>query len=188
MIKRLQKPVSWAYGLARSPEAIWSPLMAGGLVLLAGALSFLLLEPWLFPSLGPTAFIQTHRPRSNVARFYNTVVGHLIGIAAGFACVALAGASQVLPVAEAGHALLPRVWASALAVALTMLGQLLLRAYHPPAAATTLIISLGVIRVTWRDALGLACGIIIVAVAGELLRRLRVAALARPVAADDYEE
>lgn len=185
---RLPRMPSWVRRAARIPEWAWSPLMAGGLVLLAGLLSLLLLQPWLFPSLGPTAFIQAHRPRSAVARFYNTVVGHMIGIVAGFACVFIVGAAQAPSVAASDHALPLRVCASALAVALTMLGQIALRAYHPPAAATTLIISLGVIHMTWRDASGLVAGILVVAVTGEFLRRLRVAAEARPPADTDLEE
>jgi len=186
-MKKLLKLPSWVRRAAGMPEGIWSPLMAGGLVLLAGLLSFLLLQPWLFPSLGPTAFIQAHRPRSNVASFYNTVVGHMIGIVAGFACVFILGAAELPSVAASGHALPRSVCASALAVALTMLGQIALRAYHPPAAATTLIISLGVIHMTSRDASGLIAGILVVAVTGELLRRLRVAAQARPTAENDLE-
>lgn len=90
-------------------------------------------------------------------------------------------------VAANGHALPLRICASALAVALTMLGQIVPRAYHPP-AATTLIVSLGVIHMTWRDASGLVVGILVVAVTGEFLRRLRVAAEAWPTANSDLEE
>jgi CBS-domain-containing membrane protein len=174
--------------LAGAPEEIWSPLTTGELVLLAGLFSLFLRQPWLFPSLGPTAFIQAHRPASSVARLYNTLVGHLIGIAAGFACVFIAGAADAPSVMTVGHAQLPRVCASALAVALTMLLQVTLRAYHPPAAATTLIISLGVIAATWRDALGLACGILVVAIAGELLRRQRALARTPQNNEDDSEK
>ncbi len=66
-----RKPTSWVRRLAGMPESIWTPLACGGLVLLAGLLSYLLRQPWLFPSLGPTAFIQAHRPRSSVGRFDN---------------------------------------------------------------------------------------------------------------------
>lgn len=167
--------LSWTHRLSRAPEWLWSPLMVGGLLLLVGLLSAKLHHPWLFPSLGPTAFIQAHRPRSDGARFYNAIIGHLLGIAAGYACVLLLGLANPPSMAASDHALLARVYASTLAVMLTMLGQVLLRAYHPPAAATTLIISLGLVHMTWRDATGLATGILIVACAGELLRRLRVA-------------
>ncbi len=173
---------------ARATELVWSPLMSGGLVLFAGLLSLWLEQPWLFPSLGPTAFIQAHRPRAKVARLYNTLVGHLLGIAVGYGCVWLCGAAGTLSVSAAGHAVSARVAASALAVALTMLGELALRAYHPPAAATTLIITVGVMGPTWRDGLGLLVGIVAVALVGELFRRARVHAQARPSAAEDLEE
>ncbi|MFB3891829.1 MAG: HPP family protein [Phycisphaerae bacterium] len=179
---------SWVRRLADAPEPIWSPVMAGALVLLAGLLSFLLRQPWLFPSLGPTAFIQAHRPSSRTATLYSTIAGHTLGIAAGFGCVFLTGAVGAPSVAAIDHAVRSRVAASALAVGITMLGQVLLRAYHPPAAATTLIISLGVLHVTWRDGLGLVIGILVVAFTGELLRRLRVAARNRPATGSNLEE
>jgi len=67
-----------------------------------------------------------------------------------------------------------RVWASGLAIVLTMLGIALARASHPPAAATTLLISLGGFRPTVHDALTIAAGVLVVAVVGEALRRLRL--------------
>jgi len=158
---------------------VWAPLASGGLVLLAGLVSLWLRQPWLFPSLGPTAFIQAHRPHAKVARFHNTVLGHLLGIVAGYACVVLFGAAHVSSIIAASHVSFARVAASALAVALTMFGELVLDAYHPPAAATTLIITLGVSGATWRGLLGLTIGIAIVAVAGEALRRARAHATPR---------
>lgn len=40
-------------------------------------------QPWLFPSLGPTIFLQTVTPNESAARPWNTVRGHGVGIAAG---------------------------------------------------------------------------------------------------------
>lgn len=68
-----------------------------------------------------------------------------------------------------------RVWASGLALALMLLFQLLLRANHPPAAATTLLITLGGFNITWKDVSVIVIGVLIVAVAGQLSRRLRLA-------------
>ena len=45
-------------------DQAWGVLMAGGLMLLAGAVGVLAGQPWLFPSLGPTAFLQAETPGS----------------------------------------------------------------------------------------------------------------------------
>jgi CBS-domain-containing membrane protein len=67
----------------------------------------------------------------------------------------------------------PRVWASA--AALAMLSVLLpqLRAYHPPAAATALLVTLGAYRMTGKTPLALMGGVVAVALVAELLNRSR---------------
>ena len=62
------------------------------------------------------------------------------------------------------------------ALALTLLLTLLLKAQHPPAGATTLLTALGSIK-TAQDAISLAIGVLIVAIAGELLRKTRTSTL-----------
>jgi CBS-domain-containing membrane protein len=66
----------------------------------------------------------------------------------------------------------PRVIASVIAVALTAVVGALLRASHPPAAATTLLVSLGSLR-TVDDGLNLMAGVLVVAVVAALLRDIR---------------
>jgi CBS-domain-containing membrane protein len=66
------------------------------------------------------------------------------------------------------------MWAAVLAVALNMLGGLLLRASHPPAAATTLLVALGGFKTTVHDAVTVIVGVLIVAIVGEVLRRIRL--------------
>ncbi len=55
---------------------------------------------------------------------------------------------------------------------LTLLLTLLLKASHPPAAATTLLTALGSIK-TVQDAINLTIGVLLVAAVGEVLRRMR---------------
>jgi hypothetical protein len=141
-------------------------------MLLAGALALAFHQVWLFPSLGPTAFLQTETPGEKPARFYNTTVGHLIGLLAGLGAVLVFAAGD--PPVFTAHALTwGRVLASVAAVALTSLGGHLLKAQHPPAAATTLLITLGGFRPTLHDMLAIVVGVLLVAVVGELFRRLR---------------
>ena len=173
--RRAQSAASRKKGLDAVPDLVWAPLVGGVLTLLPGLLGLATGYPWLFPSLGPTAFLQAANPQNPSARFYNTTVGHLLGIAAGVAAVLILAASAE-PSVLASHQLFPRrVWASGLAIALTLLFQLLLRANHPPAAATTLLITLGGFGTSSKDITVIVVGVLIVAIAGELLRRLRLA-------------
>ena len=164
-------------GLRRRVRAlrheIWAPLTSGLLMLLVGLIGLVTAQPLLFPSLGPTAFLQTEAPDQPSSRVYNVLVGHAAGLVAGYAAVLVLHADGA-PALFAVHQLVAvRVWASMLAIVLTMLGSALLKASHPPAAATTLLISLGGFRPTVHDALTIVVGVLIVAVAGEGLRHLR---------------
>jgi CBS-domain-containing membrane protein len=67
-----------------------------------------------------------------------------------------------------------RVWASALAIGMMTAIQPSLKAYHPPAAATVLLITLGVHRANWSTVLALLGGVLVVAVLGEWFQRLRL--------------
>ncbi|HEY9621690.1 MAG TPA: HPP family protein [Crinalium sp.] len=87
------------------------------------------------------------------ARFYNTVVGHFLGLGSGYLAIALLHANSAPAVLATHHLTAPRVWAAVLAVAFNMLGRILLNASHPPAAATTLLVALGGFPMTWNGVL-----------------------------------
>lgn len=156
------------------PEAVWGPLTAGILTLIPGLIGLATGYPLLFPSLAPTAALQAAQPQERSARFYNTVVGHLAGIVVAVLCVLLLRAGAEPTLFAAHHVFPRRVLASALAVLLTQLGQLSLKALHPPAAATVLLITLGGFKTNAHDLSVLLAGILIVAVAGEVIRQLRL--------------
>jgi hypothetical protein len=166
-----QKKPRWP---ASVPDKVWAPLGAGGLILIVGLIGLLAGQPWLFPSLGPTAFLQVETPEQRTARFYNVVVGHLLGLGAGLLAVTLLGAGDAPAVLLTKELIPVRVWAAVLAVVLNMLGGLLLRASHPPAAATTLLVALGGFKPTVHDTLTVIIGVLIVAIIGEGLRRVRL--------------
>lgn len=156
-------------------ESLWMPLSGGLLTLILGGLGFAFGSPWLFPSVGASAFIQASVPHQQTARFYNTVIGHLIGLLAGLLAVAVCGAGTE-PAVLAAHQMFPRrTLASALAVALTLLGQMRFKALHAPAAATTLLVTLGAFKSNWSDSLIILGSVVAVAAAGSGLRRIRIA-------------
>ena len=116
------------------------------LVVLAasGAIGLALSAPWLFPSLGPTVMMIFGTPDEKAARPLNAAVGHAVAIVAGVVCLFLFGMNGKPSAPSTG--LTPGyVLAGALSVALTALVLHLLQLPHPPAGATTLIVSLGVI-------------------------------------------
>lgn len=156
------------------PDVVWAPLTAGALLLVIGLVGLVAHTPLVFPSLGPTAFLQTETPDQPGARPYNTVVGHLVGLLAGFVGVWVFGATSAPSVLATHELTAPRVWASALAIVLTLLSGLLLRASHPPAAATTLLASLGGFPPGLPSVVTVMSGVLLVTLLGEGLRRLRL--------------
>ncbi len=92
------------------PDIVWAPLVAAFLMLIPGLIGLLAHQPWLFPSLGPTAFLQAEQPEQPTARFYNTVVGHLHGLVAGILAVLILGASTAPAVLATGKLTPVRVW------------------------------------------------------------------------------
>lgn len=110
---------------------------------LLGLVAHLAHEPYLFPSLGPTALILFATPRAVVASPRNVILGHLIGVLAGYLALRVTGLALAPPTFVAGVTG-ARIFAAALALALTGGFTVLLRTQHPPAGATTLIIALGI--------------------------------------------
>lgn len=61
-----------------------------------------------------------------------------------------------------------RVWTSVIAMVLTAAVIVLLRASHPPAGSTALLVALGSFS-TWRDVITVIAGVAIVGILGEVL-------------------
>lgn len=159
---------------AAASDAVWVPVVSGALVLVAGTMSLATKQPWLFAGLGPTVLLLASNPGHATARFHNIVVGHVTGLACAWLSLLLLGAATA-PTLFGGPTPVVRVWASAFAVALTAAVQPSLRADHPPAAATALLVTLGVYKATWKTSLHLLAGVLVVAIAGEWFRRVRLA-------------
>lgn len=102
-------------------------------------------SPFVFPSLGPTVFLFFYTPTGASAAPRNTVLGHLIGAVAGYVSLLVFGLAEAAP-ALSSSVTLPRVGAAALSLGLTAGLMVWFRVPHPPAGATTLIVSLGILR------------------------------------------
>jgi hypothetical protein len=154
-------------------EGVWSPLAGAGLILLMGLLGLAAGKAWILPSLGPTAYLLAQHPAQPASRFWNIVVGHLVGVLAGFAAVWLLHAWMAPNPMIDGTLTGSRILASVIALGLAMALLLALRANHPPAAATTLMVTLGTVN-TLGDAEQLLLAAGLIAAAGEAVRRVRL--------------
>lgn len=160
---------------ADAADAVWVPLASGVLVLVAGAMSLATGRPWLFAGLGPTALLIAASPGHATTKFHTVVVGHVVALAAAWLALLLLGATDA-PTLLSGKAMtVGRVWASAIAVAVFAFVAPSLRAYHPPAAATALLVTAGAYKLTGRTAVALVGGVVLVALLGEWFQRIRVA-------------
>jgi CBS domain-containing membrane protein len=101
-------------------------------------------NPFVFPSLGPTAYLLFFTPLGRTSSPRNTVFGHAVGLICGYAAFVVTGAGTV-PFGVYPGIFWPRVLAAALSLAATGAVMVLLNTSHPPAGATTLIVSLGII-------------------------------------------
>jgi CBS-domain-containing membrane protein len=111
--------------------------------ILAG-IAMLLRTPFIFPSLGPTAILFFFSPTLSSAWPRNTLYGHAIGILCGYGSLLVCGLAEAPPATVVGVDG-PRILAAALSLAATSTLMILLRTVHPPAGATTLIVSLGIV-------------------------------------------
>lgn len=100
---------------------------------------------FIFPSLGPTAFLFFYTPTAPTASPRNTIVGHTIGCVAGYFALVITGLTAAPPATTVGVTW-ARVIAAAISLGLTSGLMVLFRSPHPPAGATTLIISLGILK------------------------------------------
>lgn len=123
-------------------------LLSGLYLLMAGVIAWLSGRPFIFPSLGPTAYVLAFDILTDKNHSGRVVIGgHLCGVLGGFLSYYLFVSPYTLtglaePVSVIGGYL--ALGAVAALIATTFL-MLLFNASHPPACATTLIISLGIL-------------------------------------------
>lgn len=156
------------------PDALWVPLAAMTALVPAAVLAAATRQLFLFASLGPTAIMVVQQSQHRSARAYNVVVGHTVGAIAGFTWVYALGLSHAPSIFVLQEVTVPRALAALGALGSAAILESILKAQHPPAASTTLLIALGSFHPIWRDIGALAGGIVAVAAAAEALRRLRL--------------
>jgi len=131
---------------------VGTSLYAGLLFTVLGVIAWGSGQPFIFPSLGPTAFVLAFDRRSERTQTYRVIGSHLIGGIAGLIVwtVVATGISITAtppPLSIEGF----RLAASAtVSIVLTSWAMIATDAIHPPACATTLIISLGLLSTPLR--------------------------------------
>ncbi len=127
-------------------------------------------SPMVFPSLGPTAFLLFYKPLDAPASPRNTVLGHLLGASAGWVSLLVFGLANVQ---GSGLGLVgwDRLGAAALSIGLTIGLMELWDVPHPPAGATTMIVSLGLMSQLWELGV-LMLSVIALVVLGWAINRL----------------
>src|SRR4051794_16174900 len=120
-------------------NAIYTALGSLLIMMLIGGGAWGFDEPMLFPRLGATTLLFFETPLAEVASPRNTVIGHYVGAAVAFFWLWVFDLLD-LPSAIITGFTLERWAAVALSLAFTGLILRLVRAAHPPAGATTVIV------------------------------------------------
>jgi CBS-domain-containing membrane protein len=161
----------FAAGLRSRPTgAVYAGLLSLIVLAISGAIGLAIKQPLLFPSLGPTVMLFFQSPRQPAARPLNTLVGHGVGVVAGYACYLVFGLDGAPSVPDAGLTP-PYLMAGVLSVAITTAVLTLLALPHPPAGATTLIVSLGILAKP-VDLLSIAAAVVLITVIGWAANRV----------------
>jgi CBS-domain-containing membrane protein len=145
LTRRLQLPALTQHHSSRFVLGLFA--FVNGLIAigLLTSVAVLTAQPFIFPSLGPTAFLLFYTPLVAAASPRNTLGGHAIGAAAGYLALVVFGLTDAAP-ALATEVTTARVGAAALSLGLTSGAMVWAGVPHPPAGATTLIVSLGILR------------------------------------------
>jgi CBS domain-containing membrane protein len=135
-------PARWVWAAFMLVNGFLTIGLLAGLAALSGI-------PFIFPSLGPTAFLFFFLPLAASSSPRNALYGHAVGIVCGYVSLWMTGLQDAPNVLEEGVNL-PRTLAAALSLASTGALMIVCRTPHPPAGATTLIVSLGLVREPFR--------------------------------------
>lgn len=138
------------------------------------ALSVVAQETWLAPSIAAAAFTQLFNPLQPGARPYSIVLGQVVGGLSGIAGVHAAHAANAAKLMGAHDLVWERVAAVAIAVAITAVVQIAVKARSPTGGTTAVVVAVGVETADFSGAARLLIGIVLVAVLGEIARQILV--------------
>ena len=147
---------------------------AASVIALIGLIAVWADIPLLFASLGPTVAIQASTPQQRIALPWNVAAGHLIALGIGVAALYASGAIVQPPFLESHALSFERISAAAFALSIGLFIEFLLKASHPPAASTSLLVTLGAVQINERGVVAVVSGIFLVTVFGEAVRQLRL--------------
>lgn len=154
---------------------VGTSLYAGSLFVVLGAIAWATGQPFVFPSLGPTAFLLAFDRRNDPSRAARIVGAHVIGVAAGLAAWSVVAAGVSLTATPAAFS--PegfRLAASAtVSVMATTWAMIATDAVHAPACATTLIVSLGLLSTPLQAAVIVASVAVLVGIHALVIRTFK---------------
>ncbi len=157
-------------------------------MLVVGVAAYATNQPFLYPSLGPTAFLQAEFPFHQSSRFRDTTIGHAIGVAAGLVSVAVLGARSQPRLGSGGHTTALRIGAAALTMTLVILFEIVAKVSNPPSASTGLLFALGYFQPNLIDVGEVLAGVLFLAVFGVIIRHFRTLPPSRPANLDPPED
>lgn len=132
------------YHKERHVLALFTFLNACLSIALIGLLAYVSNSSFLFPSLGPTAFLLFYKPLAAASSPRNTLWGHFIGMLVGWLIFQLFE-HQGNVVGHGDAVTWNVIGAASLSIGFTFGLMVLFNVAHPPAGATTLIVALGVV-------------------------------------------
>lgn len=145
---------------------VGTSLYAGFLFTVLGLVSWASGQPFVFPSLGPSAFILAFDRRGERTRIYRIVGGHLIGGVVGLAAYTLLASGVTITTTQAAFSPdgLRLAASGVVSIVLTSWGMIATNTNHAPACATTLIVSLGLLSTPLQVAIIVASVVVLVEV------------------------
>jgi CBS domain-containing membrane protein len=129
------------------PRMVWAAyvfLNSFVTIMLLSLLATITGSPFVFPSLGPTAYLFFFAPLGRSSTPRHAILGHAIGLICGYAAYVVMG-SHGFVTSSLAEVTWHEAMAAALSLAATGAIMVLMRVSHPPAGATTLIVSLGIL-------------------------------------------
>ncbi|HAM23655.1 MAG TPA: HPP family protein [Actinobacteria bacterium] len=169
LAQRLRLPTLERHHNNRAVIAAYVLINSAITVALLSAIAMVTGQPFVFPSLGPTAFLLFFSALSASASPRNVFCGHLIGVLAGVMGLLIFGL-QAVP-ADLDDINAARLGAVAFALSVTLAVMILFGVPHAPAGATTLIVALGLLR-TPSQLMVLMFAVVILILQGLAINRL----------------